>query len=225
MTTVMEGPLAALATSLAGELERLGYAKRTAVGLMNLAGELSRWLDGNGLRAGDLSPKVVEGFLATIRAEGRWFKPTVKTLRWLLAYLAEAGITPPPAPAGPSSPEDEVVQAYRRYLVMERGLAAGTVERRMHQAEAFLARHPTSALGGLTAVEVTAFMTRQCGDLSVGSAKLLATALRSFLSFCHLEGLISRPLSGAVPSAAGWSGGGPAPRAYPRSDGSTAGKL
>ena len=56
----------------------------------------------------------------------------------------------------------------------------------------------------LTADEVTAFVVRQCEQPCPGSAKLMVTALRSFLRFLHLEGVLAAPLASAVPSVARW---------------------
>ena len=49
-------------------------------------------------------------------------------------------------------------------------------------------------------------MTSQCRQVSIRAAERLATGLRSFLGFALVEGLISAPLTGAVPSVARWSG-------------------
>ena len=51
-------------------------------------------------------------------------------------------------------------------------------------------------------------MTSQCRQVSTRAAERLATGLRSFLGFALVEGLISMPLAGAVPSVARWSGAG-----------------
>jgi len=59
-------------------------------------------------------------------------------------------------------------------------------------------------LWGLSAAEVTAFVVARCPGQARGSAKLTVTALRSLLGFMHVDGLISRSLVGAVPSAASW---------------------
>lgn len=203
---VMEGPLTPWASELAQELERLGYARRTAATLMKLAGGLSSWLKDEGLGIADVSPEVVEDFLGGLRARGGSFRPTGKTLSWLVDYLQDTGVVPKPPGSLPGCPEDELVERYRHYLMAERGLAPATIERCLRTARLLLAHQHGGQLAELTIADVTSFMTRHCGRLSVASAKLLATGLRSFLTFAHLEGLIAVPLAGAVPSAACWSG-------------------
>lgn len=56
----------------------------------------------------------------------------------------------------------------------------------------------------LSAADVLAFVLEQAGRRSPKSAKLLVSALRSLLRNLHVQGLIARPLGGAVPSVAGW---------------------
>jgi integrase/recombinase XerD len=90
-------------------------------------------------------------------------------------------------------------------LAVERGVTADTVEGYTHAVRPFVAR-----LGGdgdlarLSAAQVTEFVVWRCPRQSRGAAKMTVTALRSFLAFVHVEGLIERSLLGAVPSAASW---------------------
>jgi site-specific recombinase XerD len=111
----------------------------------------------------------------------------------------------------PQSRQEELLDRYRRYLADERGITEHAADLYTRTARQFVAEHcsrgePT--LEHLTVGDVTSFVTRHCRSRSVGSAKLLATGLRSFLGFSHVAGLISLPLAAAVPSAAGWSGAG-----------------
>ena len=51
---------------------------------------------------------------------------------------------------------------------------------------------------------MTGFVRRECARRGVASAKATVTGLRSLLRFLYLDGQISAPLAGAVPSAACW---------------------
>jgi integrase/recombinase XerD len=204
MMNAIEGALAPWEPDLVEELERLGYARRTAVTLMKLAGRLSRWLEERGLSAYDLSIEVVEQFLDGLRAEGTWFHPTAKTLDWLLGYLREVGVVTPPVLLVPTSWEEKLIEQYRCYLITERGLASETAKGCVRTANLFLADHHGRQIGELTPADVSRFMTRRCRHLSATSR--LATGLRSFLAFLRLEGLVVAPLADAVLSAANWSG-------------------
>jgi integrase/recombinase XerD len=59
-------------------------------------------------------------------------------------------------------------------------------------------------LWDLSPADVLSFLLSETGRRSRKSAKLLVSALRSLLGFWHVQGLIARPLAGAVPSVAGW---------------------
>lgn len=51
---------------------------------------------------------------------------------------------------------------------------------------------------------MTAFLIRETGRISVGSAKGRVTELRSLLRFLHLKGLTPTSFAAAVPPVAGW---------------------
>ena len=59
-------------------------------------------------------------------------------------------------------------------------------------------------LFGLAPRDVTDFVLVECRNRPRGTAKLMVTALRSLLSFLHIEGELAQPLATAVPSVASW---------------------
>lgn len=125
---LMTGPLAPFADAYALELRRRGYTSRSAVGELRQVGRLSRWLESRALEAGDLTGGRVEEFLAWQRACGRhrcqWSRPGLMCLREVLHGL---GVLAVAEPVLASSPLDLLLSSFSRYLVSERGLAAGTV--------------------------------------------------------------------------------------------------
>lgn len=208
--TRVTGPLAPYAVGFEAELTRLGYAARSATALIGLVGQLSRWLEGQGRDAGELSAQAVEEFLhARGDAEGSW-RPTGKTLLGLLGYLRELGVAPRPAAPVARKPLDGLLERYRLYLVEERGLVEGTVDNYLHAAKLFLSGRVgvegRVELTGLRVADVTAFLIRECPRRNVGAARNLASALRSLLRFAFLDGLTATPLADSVPAAAGWRG-------------------
>lgn len=204
---VIEGPLAPWATGIADQLKTLGYAPSTAERHMQLVGRLSRFLQQRGL-TDQLSSEVVEEFFRDLHVHHGSSWPTPKAFRWLVEYLIDIGVAPPPLPARPQSWEEAVVDRYRRYLLDERGLARKTVVARERTALLFLAEHSGRELHGLDAGDVSRFVTRQCRRLTTRSAERLVNGMRSFLRFALVEGLITAPLANAVPSVARWSGAG-----------------
>jgi integrase/recombinase XerD len=213
---VMDGPLAPWVAGIAGQLKTMGYAPSSAAKQTQLVGRLSRFLQQRGLGVVELSAEVVEEFFADLHAHHGSSWPTARSFVWLLEYLRAGGVVPAALPRPPTTPEEELVERFRRYLLTERGLASQTVELYAPSAALFLAEHPGRELKDVDAGDVSRFMTRHCRRLSRRSAERLATGIRSFLGFALLEGLIAVPLASAVPSTARWSGAG-LPRGLARS--------
>ena len=120
------GPLEPYARGFCAELARQGYARSSAVEQLKLVAHLSRWMSGESLSAGELTPERVEQFAAARRAGGRRHFLSPRGLRPLRGYLARLGVAGP-APQAAASPAGMLVERYRAYLAGERGLAAGTV--------------------------------------------------------------------------------------------------
>ena len=65
------GVLAPFAPGFAAGLVEVGYTPHGAVKQLHLFAHLSRWLDREGLSAGDLDAEAVERFFADRRASGQ----------------------------------------------------------------------------------------------------------------------------------------------------------
>jgi site-specific recombinase XerD len=201
---VIEGPLAPWVAGMAERLRELGYAPGSTRNQMALVAKLSRFLDGQGLSANDISPVVLEEFCSSLRRSGR-SSPTTKRLVWILGFLRGIGVVPPPVVDPLRSEANELIERYRMFMLGERGLALDTVANYIRALTPFLAEHSDRGLKDLSAGDVSRFMTRQCRRLSPRGLERLATSLRSFFGFAIREGLIATPLGNAVPSAARWS--------------------
>ena len=210
VTLAIEGPLAPWASGMSERLENLGYKPRTAARHMQMAGQLSRFLQRRGMTTSELTPEVLGMFVRVLHQnrKSRSSRPTPKALEWLVSYLRGLGVVPMPVAPPPQSYEDELCERFRYHLVSERGLLPETAFLYVKTAGLFLADHRERQLCELSASDVSRFMTKRCRVLSVRGAERLATSLRSFLRFAFLEGLISAPLEAAVPSTARWSGAG-----------------
>lgn len=115
------------------------------------------------------------------------------------------------SPVGLASSMDELVERYREWLVVERGLASSTVDYYVRDARLFLADRDLATLG---VAEVSRFVVSESRRRTMGSAKNLSTALRSLLRYLYLQGSIEHELAQAVPARASWRGGG-LPRGLP----------
>ncbi len=202
------GPLAEFADGYRDELVCRGFTANSVVTHVVLMGQLSRWMAGARVAAGDLTPARLEEFLDSRRAGGQRRVPTARVLGPLLAHLRAAGAVGPP-PAGPVTPLGDLLERYERYLVDDRGLAASTVVGYVAVARRFLSGRAAAAgdetgVAGLRGGVVTAFLLRECERLAAGSAKNRVTGLRSVLRFLRREGLVVTDLAAAVPPVAGW---------------------
>lgn len=203
------GPLKPFAAGFASELARQGYTRDSACMQVRLMAHVSRWLASEGLDASGLCPTEVERFLRARKRAGYKSKLTEKAMRPILSCLRRVGAAPEAPVAAPAGAAEELLERFRGYLTVERGLGGPTARGYVDAVRPFLQGRTSTdglvvALDDLTAADVTAFVVARCPSQSRGPAKLTATALRSLLGFLHVEGKIPRPLSAAVPSVAGW---------------------
>jgi site-specific recombinase XerD len=150
----------------------------------------------------DFTSDRVEEFLVTRRIAGYVQWCSTKGLAPLLNYLRTLNVVPK-ATVAPRSPSETVLDAFRTYLLQERGLVARTVISYVSVARLLLDENtdPVDLLEHLDVHDVMLFVTQQC---QVRNASYVACGLRSFLNYCHLSGLIATPLSGTIPSVAAW---------------------
>jgi len=200
------GPLAEYADGFRAELARLGYTPLTAAGQLRLMAHLSRWMIAGGLDAQSLDMPTAERYFEARRSAGYANERTVAALGPLLGYLRGLGAAPAPA-ADPVTETGQLLERFAAYLAAERGLAPRTVALNVRLARPFLQQRALDRdghldLGQLTAGEVRAFVLDQARK-QPRSAKRIVTALRSLLRFLHVDGILSAPLAGAVPSPAG----------------------
>jgi site-specific recombinase XerD len=124
----------------------------------------------------------------------------------LLSYLREVDVAPVAKPS--LTPLGSLLGQYRSWLVGERGLAATTVRRYENTARRFLQEQASAdemfEPAALSGVDINAFLLRECGRVSAGSAKGRVAELRSILRFLYVQGITPLPLGTAVPPVGGW---------------------
>ena len=130
------------------------------------------------------------------------------TVRQLLSHLRTSGrIALAPSPPENSNPFAQIERRYERFLVNERGLSRATVQNYLPIIHTFLAERFATravALKALTVGDVNQFIVRQSQRLSRSRAKLLVTALRSFLRHLHQRGDIPADLASALLPVVSW---------------------
>jgi integrase/recombinase XerD len=173
------------------KLVALGHKPTTVRQHLRLMGQLSGWLAGEGLGAGDLTRARAEVFLDARRTGGQRPPATMASMAKLLDDLIEQRVVRAELPAV-ASPRDVLVDEYRRHLIHDRGLSASTVSRYARFAKQFLSQRASrigTALGveGLSSAEVNAYLLLASSRLVVDSAKREAADLRALLRFLYLS--------------------------------------
>ena len=209
------GPLAMYADGFRADLAARGFAAGSADRNLRTLAHVSRWMDGQGLSAGQLSAARLEEFLQARRREGYHHALSSRAVMPLVSYLRRAGVAAVPPEAVAGGALERVVEEYRRYLVSERALTAAVVRKYTGLAREFLAaceQGEGRGLDGLSAAWVTDYVVARCRGRAPGSAKFVVTGLRSVPGFLFLTGRTRCQLGGAVPMVAHW-GAGSLPRA------------
>lgn len=196
---LVSGPLAPYTAAFAAKLESTGYTPLSAVTQLRLLAHVSRWLDANRLGARDLTDARVEEFFEARRAAGCTWLVTRRALTLLLRLLADLGALPPSDAPAERSAVDVLLARFYRYLLDERGLASSTASAYLGRARRFVAGYaPGAQLDVVTARDVTGAVLAESTAVSAGSAQYFVAALRAFLRFCRIEGLVIADLSAAA---------------------------
>ena len=202
-------PLREHVDSFERSLVGLGYASSTVRTSRWCLGDFGRWMQRSDVAVDDLDEGIIEAFLNERQRQGRLHRSHRSTVRRLLECLREQGIVGPPTPEAPSepSPTAQLLRQYEEYLRAERGLAEATVVGYGPYALRFVEERFSEQplrLGELGPRDVSNFIVRYAHSMSPGTAKLMVTALRSFLRFLFQHGQIEANLAEAVPSVADW---------------------
>lgn len=200
------GPLGPHAEGYRSWLTQQGYTVETIKNMLADLGKVGLWLSAEGLEEHQVNADLMVSFIAARRAGGSRRVPGLRAMTPLLTYLREAGVVPVTQPV--LSPLGDLLSEYRSWLLDDRGLADSTVRRYENCARRFLQEQafvgdvldPTA----LTGADVNAFLLRECGRVSAGSAKGRVAELRSILRFLYLSGVTSLRLGTAVPPVGGW---------------------
>ncbi|MGH9627329.1 MAG: site-specific integrase [Bryobacteraceae bacterium] len=202
---VRVGPLAPYLDIYLARLRRDGFMASSVPCQAYAIARFSRWLEQRHCTVADLDDSTVREFLN--RDPGIVHYPEPATLRRLCLILQEIGVLQAATPPVPTASE-RCVNEYRQYLVNQRGLSASCLSNYTSFVKEFLSsRFPDDNLSfsELCASDVTAFLQAGTARLARGRAKLLVTALRSFLRYLLHRGRIEVELAGCVPSVAGWA--------------------
>lgn len=101
-------------------------------------------------------------------------------------------------PRPSTSAADQLVDEFVGHLRSERGVSALTVEAYVSDVRRFLADRGESDLSRLTAAEVSHSVLSQVADRAPATVRRYGCAVRSFLRYCYLVGVVDHDLSAAA---------------------------
>ena len=184
-------------------LRAAGYAHRTLRKKRTVARAFARWTRRMQIAIDDLNDGHIAAFVARLPRNRKAREMAERAvLRLWFEYLhGYAGLQRPPAQHRVSAAET-LLQKYKDYLRRDRGLTESSVLVYGPFIRDFLAAQTTET--GVSpelfdTLMIRNFIVEHTTDRSSEYARLLCTALRSFLRFLVLCGQTSRDLSNAVP--------------------------
>lgn len=203
-----EGPLGAYVDDLALQLSEEGYARASVRYALQLVADLGRWMARCKIVATQLISEHLDRYL-DYRSRHRHCRPgDAAIVGRLLKLLREKGIVATATPIE-RTPAQQLEEEFRQYLERERRLAPATVFLYLPFARRFLAECFADGelrLNGLRASDVVRFVQQEAARLHHPKrAKLMTSALRSFLQYARYRGLINIDLRSSVPTVANWS--------------------
>jgi integrase/recombinase XerD len=205
-----EGPLATCLEPFAKSMREQGYARYSLHRQVLLAACFSQWLRQRGVALRGITSDHPQQYLRYRARQVRPCRWDTAALRHLLDFLRCERLIPAErkVPAPPLTSAERCAQAYEQHLREARGLATATVINYVPFIRSFLKDRFGSgpvALSNLCARDVVRFVQRQAPRLHPKRAKLLTSALRSFLQYARYRGKVKLDLAAAVPIVANWS--------------------
>ena len=209
LSQVPEGPLAAYLAPFAESLKQQGYTPHYLQGQVVLAADFSRWLKQRGIGLRRIAADHPAQYLRWRRRRRQRRQGDPAALAHVIEFLRRERVLPAAKQAPRHlTPAEAWVQRYAQYLREDRGLAEATIR----NYAPFIDRLLTERFGAgpvqlarLQARDVVRFVQRQARRLQLKRAKLLSSALRSFLRYARYRDAIRLDLAAVVPCVANWS--------------------
>jgi site-specific recombinase XerD len=203
------GPLAAYVKGFARWSSEQGYAVYTLRRRVRIAADFSRWLAKKRVRRQGISSKHPAQYLRARARRVPIREGDPAALTHFLGFLRSEGVIPAEKIGRRRlTPAEQCALAFEQHLRDERDLAQVTIVHYLRFIRDFLKDrfgNGPAPLSRLSARDVVHFVQRRAPCLGLKRAKLLTTALRSFLKFARYCGDVQLDLAAAVPTVANWS--------------------
>ena len=203
-----EGSLGNYVDSFAEQLTNQGYARYTARYQLQLVADFSRWLEQQRVIVNDITPEHIGCYLRQRAQQRRIREGDAFALQRLLDLLRQEGVIAEKMAPIVQTPAELLADEFRSYLRQDRALANTTVTFYLEFISRFLNDRFADGeveLSVLCAADVIGFVQRQAACLHPKRAKVMTTALRSFLQYARYRGDVNIDLAAAVPTVANWT--------------------
>lgn len=204
-----EGPLKAHIGLFAQFITAQGYALSSIRPQVRLVAGFSQWLKMEGVELHSIISAHPQQYLQYRAQQVKPCRSDIATLRHLVDFLySNSVITAEDVFVSQPTPAECCAQEYEQYLSELRNLATATILNYVPFIRCFLKRcfrdGPTE-FSHLCARDVVKFVQYQAAHLHRKRAKLMTSALRSFLTYLRYRGEVVLDLAAAVPVVANWS--------------------
>ena len=193
------GPLAGAKPGLIVWMAERRFQPSTTSKHVQRLGLLSRWLDDDGLDPLVVDESWIVERLARCDGPG-WVRAlSVLSFRLVLEFLRSVGLVPL---RSATSPLEVLLGEYRRWLLVERGLAVLTVNGYVRGAERFLIEvcgGDVSQVGSLTPEMIARFVIARADTHRASSVNGAVSQVRSLLRWFYAQEMIGTPLAQATP--------------------------
>jgi site-specific recombinase XerD len=204
-----EGPIAPYLGTFAESLDTTGYSVKWIHRHVLLGACFSQWLGQKAVALQDITSDHLTRYLQYRARRLRPRRDDRGALAHLVDFLRRGGVVPEERLAVPEPfSVDHCIRAYEVYLREGRALATATIVNYVPFIRDFLEHRFGAAsvkLSCLSAADVLRFVRHQAPRLHRKRAKLMTTALRSFLSYARYCGEVDVDLAAAVPVVPNWS--------------------
>ena len=204
-----DGPVAPYIGAFAKSQSAQGYAPYSIYRQVLLAACFSHWLKITGVTLRHICSDHPSRYLRYRARRLRLIAGDNGALRHLIDFLRREGVIPAEQISPrPLTPAEQCAQAYEQYLHGVRALARPTIVNYVPFIRGFLTNrfgNGSVMLSRLSARDVVRFVKHQASHLHLKRAKLLTSALRSFLRYTRYCGEVTLDLAAAVPIVANWS--------------------
>ena len=199
----LDGPVAAHIGAFARSLSRQGYTRSSIHRQVLLAAGFSHWLKQRGVALPYVNCEHTSRYLRDRARRVQLGQGDSAALRHLVDFLRREGVTAAEKiTPRRMTPAERCAREYGQHLRDACALARATIINYVPFIRGFLTDcfgHGPVRLARLNAGDVVRFVQRQAPQLHLKRAKLLTTALRSFLRYARYRGKTKLDLAARCP--------------------------